>query len=301
MTKTEQAKLTTLKGTASFMAENNALWISVPLIVTANSNYNDAFDDTTTKSADAGNDDSGYSDAKTLAKTIFADEASSLCGYAAMVWISSNPELYKQCLQEPTDYLSISDSDCASVGLKMYNLLNDNIASLTDDYVSAIDVKNLEKLLNTFTTTQGSSDSAHTTSPVATSDFKLALAYSMLQITNLKKAARKVKVTQPEFYKKLLAVTKVATINIHHTHIHINITDSTSLLPLPKVVATFSNSPKTAESDIKGNIVIDIFKGGNTTITLRLAGYHDFVAILNIASGKDNIFNLQMIPGVVTV
>ena len=60
-------------------------------------------------------------------------------------------------------------------------------------------------------------------------------------------------------------------------------------------------TPKTAESDIKVNIVIDIFKGGNTTITLRLAAYQDFVAILHIASGKDNIFNLQLTPIVVAV
>lgn len=299
MNNREQAKITTLKGTLTFMNDNNSKWATVPLITSKFATFKTNLDDTEKKSALAGNDNAGFSEAKKKAKDLFADEAASLCGFAFLEWQTSNVQLAQQCLQAVTDYTSVSDSECGSIGLKMYNLLNDNILLISPDAVSPTDVADLLILLTKFNDTQGSSESVHSTSPVATANFKSALAVSMSDLNSLKSAGKKVRNTEPDFFKNLLAVTKISTVNVHHTHILINVKNKVNLKPLKNVIATFSNSGKTAQSDDIGNIIIDVFPGGTTTVTLTLPGFENYIATLQILSGKDNLFEIQMSPVIV--
>ena len=292
MTNLEQAKITTLKGVQTFMGGNAAIYSGVPLIVTANANFNTAFADTLAKAAAADSDNKGYSEAKKIAKQNLAQTASALCGFAMLDWQTSKPELAAQCLDAESDYTAVSDSECGTAAQNMYELLANN--PINPDNVSPADITNLLAVITTFNNTQGSSESVHATSPQLTVAFKAALAYSMKKTDDLKTAAKKVQLTQPEFYAQLLAVSKVSTVSIRHNHLHIIVRDKTTGNPLEGVVATFKGSVKTAASDANGSIAFDTFRAGDTTVTLTKTGYINYIAQLHIGTGKDTIFNADM-------
>ena len=294
MNNQEQAKLTTLKGTQTFMTSNAGIYSGIPLIVSANTDFNTALTITLAKAAAADTDNSGYSEAKKIAKQALAQSAAALCGFAKLDWETSQPELAAQCLDAETDYFAVSDSECATSAQNMYNLMFNNV--INPDNVSPADLVHLQTLITTFNATQGSSDSIHAASPELTAAFKAALATSMKKMGNLKIAARKVQLTQPDFYAQLLAVTKVATVSVHHTYLHITVRDKNTANAIQGAVATFKGNTKTATTDDSGSIAFDTFRAGDTTLTLTKAGYNTYTALIHLNSGKDNIFTIDMMP-----
>ena len=161
--------------------------------------------------------------------------------------------------------------------------------------MSATELLAYKQLVDDFTGAQGSSDAAHEAKPEAVAAFKKALALSMKKSKRLTKACKKVRKTQPKFYDSLLLIAEIGTITVRHTHIHLTVKNALTGLGLAGVVATFSNSAKTATSDVDGHIVIDGFRGGNTTATFRKAGFADLVVVLHINAGKDNVLVVEMV------
>ena len=296
MTNTEQAKMTALLGTGKYMADNSGAYTGVQLIIDARAEFDTAFADTTLKAAAAKVDNSGFSEDKATKKIAAIQEAAAICGYAKQDWDTAQPTLAGQLHDAETDY-QLADSDCAALLLQVYGVLNTNSALLNPAHVSATELTDFQGLISAYTSEQGSSDAAHEAKPELVAAFKKALAVSMKKRNKLLKAAKKVRKTQVKFYDGLLLVAEIPTITVRHTHIHLTVKNKATGLPLAGVTASFSTSVKTAVSDVDGHIVIDGFRGGNTTATFKKTGFVDLVVVLHIKSGKDNVLEVEMVGG----
>jgi len=285
--------MTGLLGTGKYMADNTAAYTGVTIIIDARAEFDLAYEDTAAKAAAAKVDNSGFSTNKLDKRVAAVQEAAAICGYAKQDWDVAQPTLAGQLHDVEADYEG-ADSDCGALLQEMFNVLNANSGLLNPDHVSALELSDFQGLITAFTSAQGSSDAAHEAKPELVAAFKKALAVSMKKMKKLVKACKKVRKTQVKFYNGLLLVTEIPTIAVRHTHIHLTVKDKAGL-PIEGVFASFSNSLKTATSDVDGHIVIDGFRGGNTTATFVKVGYATLVVVLHIDSAKDNVLEVVMV------
>ncbi len=175
-----------------------------------------------------------------------------------------------------------------------FKLLNENLATITPDYLTTSDLDNLQTLINTFVQAEGSSQEVNTLSPQLTARFKTALTVLNTDVKILLKLARKYQLTNLTFYQSLKKICKIPPANVRHTSIMLTITDSATGAFIPSARAQFSNSKKTAITDANGVLLVNRIGQGNPIVTITAAGYTTYASSIHILSGKENSYVIML-------
>ena len=295
MTNREQAKMTMYSGLNTFLTDNAVVYAANLAFTTEKTKFDAVYLQVKKFAAKTGTDNSGFSVDKEQAKAEMAKKAATLSGFAKVRFGDLNqPDLAGQLHVTDTDYTSAADSASVTLAQAAKNLMNDNIAVLAPDYVTPIDLTDLNILITDFQNAQGASDAAHQTEPQDTSAFKDALTPVDDSIDNMKLLGRFYQDTGAEFYNELLLVTALPAVNVHHTNVNVTVTASEDGHTLANATGTLSNSDKTGTSDLSGQMTIEEVLAGDAVLTVNATGRKQVQTQLHINRGKDNDLSVVM-------
>ncbi len=246
--------------------------------------------------AAAGINNSGFSQDKLDAKTEMSFMAACLAGTAQVKLdeLGKN-SLSRQMHDAESYYMHSADSEASTEAQALHDLLFTNLALLTPDYVSAPQLVSFQAVISSYMTTQGSSEAVHKISPELTQAFNNDLSASKKNGTDLKKLIKKYKKTNKTFYKSMVDVMRLK-ITVHHTDVDLMVIDKVTGHPVSGAIATFSDSSKTGISMEDGNLHVEEIAHGDKTMTVKSEKYLDYVAPINIVSGKTNSFKIELTP-----
>ncbi len=291
----EQAKMSRNSGLANFLSGNAAVYAADTAFTNLNKLFNTDNGIANASAVLAGVNNSGFSADKLVAKNDMGAFAATLCGNAQVQLDSLGQLSVSMSLNDAeTYYTSVSDADAAAHAQSAHDIMNANLAAITDDYVTAGDLKQLQSFIDTFSNMQGSSEEVHAVSPTLTSAFKSNLKTVDKDVKNLLKLGKKYKTTNIAFYNGLNKVAQIPVINIHHTTLDITAADKVSGLPVVNAAITVSNTKKTASTDAKGFCEIEILGAGNPSLNIAATGYAAYTSLIHIVAGKENSYTILL-------
>lgn len=291
MNNLEQAKMTRNEGIATFLNTNAAAYTSdnamKALVTRFLKNKKAVTDDAALMTAD----NSGFSQMKVDAKFDAADFAATLCGAAQVKLDELGKHDVSVLLHDAVSYYTApADADAATRLQAAHDVIDANLAIITDDYVKAAELASLQTLIDTFNATTGTSQAVHSTTPAVTASFKSNIKLTDADAKDFVKLVRKYKSSNKNFYEGIIAVSKTPAVAVQHTSVDITITDAATNAPVAGAVATLSNSKKTAASIANGFAHFEQVGGGNVTLSITATGYKPFTMLVHINAGKDNSF-----------
>ena len=296
MTNTQQAKMTGYKGLKEFL--------ELPANITiyeGNVPFNTGAGDFATDNAEnlrlasvVTADSSGFSTQKKAAK-LDMGELGIIIGGAAFGRFN---KIGKQSLAEQmhyniTDYTDPADATSAALARAAHKVMNDNIADLTD-FVSPAQLLAFMNAIIKFEKTTGTSSSAHKATPTERILFKKSFKTVDATIESQKLYALFFKKDHNEFYVNFMALAEMPTVNIHHTDISTHITNLADGTPIENATITETRTEKAESSDYEGNATIEEVSAGKNVIDITAPGKKTVSLHINVKSGKDNHFNIQM-------
>ncbi len=238
-------------------------------------------------------DNSGFSAEKLKAKITLAALASNLSGKAYVKFINLGKLSIAQQLHiEPTDYKQESDSNCAKLAQEGHDLMNTNIGDLTPNTIDIGMLNGLQKSIDNFKSTAGSSDTVHETSVELTKKFKASFKPVMVNVEHLRLLARDYETSNNVFFTKLMASMVIPTINVHHTIVSITATAKSTGKAVENAVFTLTNPKKSGTTDFEGNAEIDEVKAGKDILTGVYNGAVIYTAHIVIKRGKTVHFDV---------
>ena len=248
------------------------------------------------KAALAGIDNKGYSQQKYDDKVILSDNASMLAGFASVVWDTEHlnkPVLFAQCHVSVTDYMLKLDAECTPFAQAMHDLMANNIADLTG-YVTVAQLLTLQQEITTFQGDKGTSQSVNAASPADTAAFKTALRTENLSVPVILKMVKIFKTTQPTFYAKVVLLCELPPVSVLHTDVIVQVLKTEDNAPVTDAHMTLSNTKKTGDADVSGDIEIDEVHNGKATMTITEPNRITVVQEINIQAKHVNNFVVHM-------
>ena len=283
------------KGFHQFLVDNAPIYATNIAFSNQKLKFDAAYNLVLVTVVNANADNSGYSTLKLTAKKAMAEEAALLCGLAYVCFENlGKQELSAQMHITETEYAHASDAQAATLAQTVYNVMNDNIALLQPDYVTAAQLAVLQQLITTFQNTHGTAVAVHQTNPADTAAFKSAIAQTDEALANLLILGKVYKATNPDFYTQLELASKMPPVNIHHTFLTVTVTAKEDASPVTGAVATLSPSGKTATGDANGIIIIEQVRNGNAELILTAPGHKAINMPLTIERGRDNAVSVTM-------
>ena len=238
-------------------------------------------------------DNSGFSQDKLNQKLVLSQMASNLSGKAYVKFVNLNKlNLAEQMSTEPTDYSIKADSVCATLAQKAHDVMHDNLADLSPNTVTDANLVDLQKEIDKFTELKGSSEIVHEVSPELTQQFKDSFKPVMVRVDHLKLLTRDYKSSNPGFYTRLMASTKIPTINVHHTYVGGHVTRKSDGKPILGAVFSLTKGGKSDTTDHEGDFLIEEVKAGEDTLTGVLDGNVVYTGYITIKRGKTNHFDV---------
>lgn len=295
MTNNQQAKMTMYSGIDTFLTDKAAVYAANVAFTKQTALFTTAFDTAVTKSLKTNTDNKGFSVDKDLAKKAMAERTAILAGFARVRFSELGKfDLAGQLSIAVSEYTRVSDSVSSKMAQAALDLMNANIADLTPDYVTAADLTALQTLITAFANTRGSSAMTKQTEPADTAAFKEAIKQCDKTIDDLLILGRFYIATDPDFYNQLLLVAVMPAVNIHHTSLIIQVTDSVTNAPLQGVTASIGD--KSAVSDLTGTISIYKIKSGKKqTLLLSKANYNAIETLITIIRSRENNLVMPMV------
>jgi len=232
---------------------------------------------------------SGYSTDKQTAKENLCESAANLSGKAYYKFRKlGKMNLAEQLHTEPTEYLYVSDSECANMAQTSLDLMKANLVDLGPKTVTADMLNELQKEIEHYKSVQGMSATVHGVSPALTKKYKDSFGPVLVSVENLKYLVRDFKGTNLAFYDRVMASTIVPTINIHHTTLSINALAKSNGAGVPKIVFSLATAKKSGTTDENGMAEIELIKAGMDTLTGVLEGKTVYSGPIHIKRGSAN-------------
>lgn len=291
----EIAKTKMYNGFDTFLTDNAGIYSGNAAFIAARAEYATKLGLVNSLATALSVDNTVYNKEKMQAKMNMAGLAADLAGFAQVRL--NNLGKTKEATQlyiSSTDYTHLSDPEAKATAQSTHDLLNDVISDLSPDYVTADDLKELQKKIDTFSSTQGSSTSVHTGTPEQRKNFKAAVRDIDTLIADIRLLARKYRSSNPDFYKELIAQSAVPPVNVHHTTLSLTVSSKADKSPVANAVGALSNSKKTGASDAGGFMTIEQVRQGNATLTIKAPGFSDYSVLINLISGHDNHFDILL-------
>lgn len=236
-----------------------------------------------------------FSQEKRNAKVAMAEQAANLCGYAEVCFLMNGKTLEaSQMHVSVTDYNKQSDVDAGALGQAVYDVLFQNMNSLSPDYVKTQELTDLQNLIHTYINTQGTSLSVLQSSSVNTQAFKALLKQTMDIIYSIRLMARRYKTSNSLFYEQLIAESTLPTVHVHHTGLSISVTTGTKNTPVSGALILLDDGKKYGTTNDQGFFGFDSVKGGTSQLTITATGYKNSITTISIARGRDNHFDIHL-------
>jgi len=295
MNNLEQAKITRNEGMEVFLNQNSNIYksdVAMNALVTKFATNKKAVTDI---AALMGADNSGFSQNKADAKLDMGDFAATLSGTAQVKLDELGKHDVSMQLHDSISYYTKpADAEAAARAQAAHDVIVANLAALSPDYVKQEALDTLQKLINTFTGTQGVSQAVRTATPAVTAQFKSNIKLTDTNAKDFVKLGRKYKAINKPFFDALVAVCKTPAVAVQHTNIDVTVKDSVTNNPVAGAMATLSNSKKTAASINTGFLHFEEVSAGNATLSINAKGYNPFNMLIHINSGKDNSFDVAL-------
>jgi hypothetical protein len=293
MTNEENAEMTSHLATFEFFKRNE-------VIVNQNGAFKDAVAEFITNyeaekeyGAILATDNTNLSKEKSALKAKMIEHIVELTGYAFVALNKAGKTQDAEQLDiNPTDY-AIADIDAYDLAKANLQLLKDQTAIITPNYVTVDDLKDLEADIEAFIEAKGDTQDILKTTPAQRAAFKDALAKTKESVDDIRILGKKFEKTNNLFYDELMRVTTVVLTNVAHTSLSMSIIGKDGK-PVAGATASLSNSKKTATSDAKGYLKIDEIRNGKTTITITSPTHKEYMQEVRIVRGKENHVEVVM-------
>jgi hypothetical protein len=293
----DQAKETMFAGIFEYLDQKKLVFANNPAFKQKVGQFITAYNSVKSLGAKNQVSASGYSDAKNATKKEMADKAAEISGYAFVKLQELNQEeLSAQLHITTSDFYYNSDPLALALTKATYDLLENNLALITPEYVTVDDLHDLQALMDEFVKGMGKSDEEHRSQPVDTKAYKAAIKDTDKILDDMMLLARKFAKSQKEFYDKLVALNVLPPVAVRHTSLNITAIDSVTKKPIENVFGELSNSTKTDTSDTQGELNFDRVRASkNITLTLTAPNYQKFIMVIAIARGKENNMTVEMV------
>ena len=297
----EEAKVTRDNGLCTFLDDNALVYADdVAFEAIATKTIADYALTKAAATADTANN-KGYSVDKVISKDKVSILACQLCASSQVrLDMLGNNTLSKSLNSTVTFYSKASDSKAASRLQNVHDVMSKNLELITTDYLTAADLLTLQTEIDDYTGLSGTTTSVNANSPVITKQLAAAIKTGSVDVSNIKKLARKYLTTNPTFYNGLLKVCKIPPITVRHTTVIINVTDAGTAAPLDKVKGTLSKTKELVTSNPAGIIIYSNVSAGLAISTYALPGFITGVQNVKIARGTTNSFAFALHAGVMT-
>lgn len=285
MTNTQISQMGKATTTGKFLTDNAAAFDKQPAFKKQAKTVVDNVADLVKKAAKTEGNASGYSKTKKEAKRLMADELALHAGDASVAFDEQGRhDLALQMLVNASDYYTLADKEAEATARNVWQILHDNIALVTPDYVTQTDVDADEKLINDFASATGDSSIAHNVSPADTAAFKDALQITLTSINKLLILGRRFKKLDNNFYNGLQAATKAPPVNVHHTGVAGTITHNKQAATAATVEIV--GTDKKASTDAQGKYSIIQVTQGTYTLKVTLATGETLSISITLKSGE---------------
>ena len=249
----------------------------------------------------AAADNTGYSIDKEIAKDAASQMAAQLCASSIVqLTILGNNALAKSLNGAATYYYTAKDAICTVRLMSVYNTMDTNLALITPAYLTATQLAAFLTLINTYTTTKGSSTLRNNNSPVFTKTFNTAMKLTSTDVATIKEMAKFYKTTQPVFYNGIMKACKMGPVAVRHTPAVINVTNSIDGSVVSGAESTLTKSKEVLFSNIDGVIKYLKVSAGSGTGTIAKVGFITQILPMDIVRGVTNTFNVALVPGIMT-
>ena len=245
--------------------------------------------------SDSVADNTGFSADKLTAKNVASAQTSVLCGSAQVkLDMIGNQTLSNALHAGKNYYFKTADAISGSRMLDAYDVMNTNVVLLTVDYVSPLQLTDLNTKILNFTTMSGTTTYINKVSPILTKLLATSLKITSVDIISLRKIGAKYKLLNPQFFNSLVAASKIPPVAVRHNVLTFLMIDSITKAVLLKVNSTLSVSKETPSSDAQGAIVYSPVKVGKAIATFNVDGYipQSFDAV--VTKGKTN-YTIQLV------
>lgn len=249
----------------------------------------------------AAADNTGYSLDKVIAKDAVSQVAAQLCASSIVqLLILGNNALAKSLNGAATYYSTVKDAICTNRLMSVYNVMFDNLALITSDYLTAAQLATFLTKINTYTTTKGSSTLRNNNSPVLTKTFNTAMKLTSTDVATIKELAKFYKTTQPVFYAGIMKACKMGAVTVRHTPVLINVANASDGSVVSGAESTLTKSKEVLFSNINGVIKYVKVSAGSATGTIAKVGFITRILPMEIVRGVTNTFNVALVPGIMT-
>ena len=249
----------------------------------------------------AAADNTGYSAEKMLAKKTVCAEAAELCASSIVkLDLLENQIVSKSIHGTVSYYFSQADAMCGSRLMNAYKVMHDNLALITDEYLTAYQLATFLSNITKFTGLSGSTSSVNGSASVLTKTFEDDMKVTNANVLTVKLLAKKYKRSDVTFYNLLIKACKIPAITIRHTPVIFNITNTETTGVVAGVEGTLSKSKEVLVSNIGGVLQYSSVLAGAAIGTFKKTGFITKIVTVDIMQGKTNTYSVSLTPGVMT-
>lgn len=258
-------------------------------------NFETLYDLLLIKGGEAGVVKRGVTTLKDEAKAEMAELGSMFCGFAyTKLDELGMHDVTEQLMVNPTDFISLTDSEAGVKGQAMYQLMSDNQLKITDDYLTVLQLASFQASITNFNTTKGASTSGHTAGPVATKVFNDSFVLVDAAITSILRMGKIFKTTAPDFYNNLIAATTLPAAHVLHTNVGITVVAKATQKPISTAKGAIDKLNKSGIANEAGVINLNRVRNGQQAITVIAPGFKPLSFNGAIQRGRQNDFNVEM-------
>lgn len=293
----ESAKLKMHNTFNTFLEKEQTVFANYKPMVRKHEQFRDSLSRSNELAKTLSNDNTGYSKDKKETKREMAEAIATLAGVAQVAF--EEKEMWVEAQQmyiAPSDYIKGTEVEGKVLAEAQHAIITAHKDLLVPDYITEEELSTAQTLINNFHTSSSEGAVLQHSSPTETQNFKKIIKHKDKLIDDIKLLARKLSKTNPDFYERLIAVSVLPPIAVHHTYFSLTLLDKASKQPVANATASLSNSKKTGTSDASGNLSIDRVRQGNATLHLTAEGYKELNIQVSIQKGHDNHFELELEP-----
>jgi len=271
MTKQEQAYMAMFLGLEKELNDSSDIYANDPDLKAEV----DAFKVDKAKNEQASNAahiiNTGFSAEKLAAKMVVAEEAAIISGKAFVKFSNLNKIIIaKKLLITTTDYSHVSDIECAKRAQNAHDLLLVNIDDLKAGTITEERLIEFQKNIELFKNLKGTAVQVQEVSPELTKAFKQSFAPVKRRVKQIKLLVADYVVKEPDFYKRMMACTKLPVIHVLHTKVMINAVAKSTGSPVAELQLSLIKAKKTWITDKDGIGEIEGVKNGKDVLTAKL-------------------------------
>ena len=301
MKNTAQARYTRNETVKTYLFDRASVFAGDVSMTTIFAKFNSSISASMTSSIAAEMDNTGYSSEKHIAKLKVCNTAAELSSNAQVkLDILGMIIISKSLHGTMTYFFSAADALCVSRLMGDYEIMLENLALLTPDYLTAVMLTGFLGEINTFKGLRGSTALINGGHTVLTKQAAADLNITFKDIVTLKKSALKYKTSNATFYNGLMQACKIPTITVHHTTANLDIIDAVTKIPLGGVSGTMSKAKGAQISNPEGVLFFPALLSGHSTGILSKTGYISKLINMDIMQGVNNTASYSLTQGTMT-